>query len=92
MALDDEDFKKALGHRVRRLRLGAGATQDVLAERCGIYRTYLSRIEAGAANPTLVVLGALAAALNVRLCDLFCDREAAVASAAVVAPGATPAV
>jgi transcriptional regulator with XRE-family HTH domain len=73
MEINDVDFKKTVGHRVRRLRLHAGATQDVLAERCGIYRTYLSRIEAGSANPTLVVLAALAQALNVRLCDLFCD-------------------
>lgn len=74
MQLDEADFKNALGRRVRRLRLLAGATQDVLAERCGIYRTYLSRIEAGAANPTLVVLAALARALDARLCDLFCDQ------------------
>jgi len=76
MEIDDVDFKKALGHRVRRLRLAASVTQDVLAERCGIYRTYLSRIEAGAANPTLVVLAALAAALNVRLSALFYDADA----------------
>ena len=85
MTLDDVDFKRAVGHRVRRLRLGLGLTQDVLAERCGIYRTYLSRIEAGAANPTLVVMGALAAALNVRLCDLFCDSET-LASAGPATP------
>ncbi len=85
MALDDVDFKKAVGHRVRRLRHGIGLTQDALAERCGIYRTYLSRIEAGSANPTLVVMGALAAALNVRLCDLFCD-EASPAAAELAAP------
>ena len=69
------DFKKIVGKQVRKLRLKAGMTQDVLSERCGIYRTYLSRIEAGAANPTLLVMAALAAALNVRLCDLFCDFE-----------------
>jgi transcriptional regulator with XRE-family HTH domain len=73
MPIDDVDFKKAVGQRVRRLRLGSGSTQDALSECCGIYRTYLSRIEAGSANPTLVVLAALATALEVRLCDLFCD-------------------
>lgn len=82
MQIDDVDFKKAVGHRVKRLRLSTGATQDTLAERCGIYRTYLSRIEAGAANPTLVVMAALAAALNVRLCDLFCDPVPVEGSAA----------
>lgn len=75
MQNDDVEFKKSVGQRVRRMRLDSGATQDMLAERCGIYRTYLSRIEAGAANPTLVVLAALASALNVDLCELFCDFE-----------------
>ncbi|MFY8044694.1 MAG: helix-turn-helix domain-containing protein, partial [Rhodoferax sp.] len=41
---------------MRDLRLESQLTQEVLAERCGIFRTYLSRIESGVANPTLVVL------------------------------------
>jgi transcriptional regulator with XRE-family HTH domain len=36
-----------------------------LASRCGIFRTYLSRIESGAANPSLGVLVTLADALGV---------------------------
>jgi transcriptional regulator with XRE-family HTH domain len=90
MEIDDADYKKAVGYRVKRLRLGAGATQDVLADRCGIYRTYLSRIEAGAANPTLVVLASLAAALNVRLCDLFCDPGTTPHPALAANPSANP--
>ncbi len=89
MTLDDVDFKKAVGQRVRRLRHSLGLTQDVLAERCGIYRTYLSRIEAGSANPTLVVMGALAAALNVRLCNLFCDPETPAATELATTPQAS---
>lgn len=50
-------------------------SQEVLAQRCGIYRTYLSRIEAGTANPTLKVLFGLATALNVDICDLFSNFE-----------------
>jgi len=67
----DPSYKKVLGQRVSRLRHNAGLTQDALAERCGIYRTYLSRIEAGAANPTIVVVAALAGALQVPLDSLF---------------------
>ena len=48
-------------------------TQDILSERCGIFRTYLSRIESGVANPTLLVLIALAEALEVLPGDLFRD-------------------
>jgi transcriptional regulator with XRE-family HTH domain len=69
------DFKKVVGQQVRKLRLSAGLTQDVLSERCGIYRTYLSRIEAGSANPTLLVLIALASTLDVHVCELFREPE-----------------
>jgi transcriptional regulator with XRE-family HTH domain len=69
------DFKKIVGKQVRKLRLKAGLTQDVLSERCGIYRTYLSRIEAGSANPTLLVLIALASTLDVHVCEFFHDFD-----------------
>jgi transcriptional regulator with XRE-family HTH domain len=59
------NYKNIVGSRVRALRLNADLSQEVLSERCGIFRTYLSRIESGSANPTLVVLVALAHSLNV---------------------------
>lgn len=71
MQADDMDFKKILGLRVSRLRHDAGLTQEALAARCGIYRTYLSRIEAGMANPTILVVAALAVALHVPIDMLF---------------------
>jgi transcriptional regulator with XRE-family HTH domain len=71
------DFKKIVGKQVRKLRLRAGLTQDVLSERCGIYRTYLARIEAGSANPTLLVMIALASTLGVHVCALFHDFDEA---------------
>lgn len=65
------DIKKIVGHNIKRLRLKAGLTQDVLSERCGIFRTYLSRVEVGSANPTLLVLMALATTLHVEPAELF---------------------
>ncbi len=65
------NYKKLVGERVKALRVENTLTQEVLAERCGIFRTYLSRIESGTANPTLVVLVALAGALEVPPSDLF---------------------
>lgn len=59
------NYKNVVGSKVRSLRLGAALSQEVLSDRCGIFRTYLSRIESGSANPTLVVLVALAHSLNV---------------------------
>jgi DNA-binding XRE family transcriptional regulator len=66
-----KNFKSVVGLRVRRLRLQAQLTQEELAERCGIFRTYLSRIENGSANPTLVVLVALADCLCVEPHELL---------------------
>lgn len=71
----DVDFRRTLGKRVRTLRLLAGMTQDTLAHNSGMYRTYLARIEAGSANPTVVVIAALAGALKVPAHALFLDPE-----------------
>lgn len=46
-------------------------TQEDLAERCGLFRTYMSRIETGKANPTLNMIHALATSLGVSVVELF---------------------
>ena len=67
------NYKNVVGSKVRALRLNAALSQEVLSDRCGIFRTYLSRIESGSANPTLVVLVALANSLNVEPYMLLLD-------------------
>lgn len=52
-------------------------TQEDLAERCGMFRTYMSRIESGLANPTLTALYTLADALEVNVVDLFVPAKTA---------------
>lgn len=64
-------YPQAFGQRVRELRLAAGMTQEDLAERCGLFRTYMSRIETGQANPTLTMIHALADSLDVPVDALF---------------------
>ncbi len=61
----------AFGQRVRELRIATGMTQEDLAERCGLFRTYMSRIETGKANPTLSMIYALAGSLGVPVLALF---------------------
>jgi transcriptional regulator with XRE-family HTH domain len=63
--------QQSFGARVRELRMAAGMTQEDLAERCGLFRTYMSRIETGRANPTLTMIDALAASLGVPITTLF---------------------
>ncbi|HFL2186746.1 TPA: helix-turn-helix transcriptional regulator [Pseudomonas putida] len=59
------------GLRVRELRLASGMTQEAFADRCGFARTYMSRIETGGANPSLVAIKILADALDIELSELF---------------------
>jgi transcriptional regulator with XRE-family HTH domain len=64
-------IQRAFGERVRTLRMKAELRQEDLADRCGLYRTYLSRIENGTANPTLAMIQALADSLDVPITSLF---------------------
>ena len=70
-ALVRQSPQVAFGQRVRDLRAAAGMTQEDLAARCGLFRTYMSRIETGRANPTLTMIHALAASLGVPVQALF---------------------
>ena len=51
-------------------------TQEDPAHRCGLFRAYMSRIETGAAHPTLTMIHALAGSLRVPVTALFEDDAA----------------
>lgn len=53
------------GRNVRALRERAGLSQEELAFRAGMKRSYLSDLERGTRNPTVRALGRLAVALDV---------------------------
>lgn len=50
---------------VRRLRTGAGWSQEELAQRCEVHRTYIGSIERGERNVTLDTLERIARSLGV---------------------------
>jgi transcriptional regulator with XRE-family HTH domain len=64
---------KALGKRVRDLRITKGWSQERLADEAGMHRTYMWGIEQGVRNPSLRHLNRLATALAVPLAALFED-------------------
>ena len=66
----------AIGGAVRALRKDKGISQESLALTTGIERSYLSGIERGAQNVTVMKLALLASALDVSLGDLM--RQAQV--------------
>jgi DNA-binding XRE family transcriptional regulator len=49
------DVRGIVGRKVRSLRIEAGLSQQAIADKMGIYRTYVSRLECGSANPTITV-------------------------------------
>ena len=64
---------KRFGQRVRELRQAAGLSQEELAERCGLHRTYIGGIERGERNVGVLNLLQLARALKVRPGELLAD-------------------
>jgi transcriptional regulator with XRE-family HTH domain len=64
------DMRRLVGRNVRRIRLAKGVTQEELAERSGFSQHYISVLEAGRRNPTIVSLFELAQALGVSHVDL----------------------
>jgi transcriptional regulator with XRE-family HTH domain len=64
-----------LGDRVRELRRGRGLTLEELAERSGVSRAMISKVERGEKNPTLVVAAKVAEGLGITLAELLGTEE-----------------
>jgi transcriptional regulator with XRE-family HTH domain len=69
--MDEAQLLQDFGDRVRALRLELGVSQEKLALDCGLDRTYISGIERGKRNVSLVNIHRLADALGVSASDLF---------------------
>jgi transcriptional regulator with XRE-family HTH domain len=68
---DDAQFLRGVGDRVRTRRKALGLSQEAMADEAGIDRSYMSGIERGTRNITLVKLRHLATALKVPLASLL---------------------
>ena len=62
---------RSIAANVRRQRLRRRWTQETLAEKAALEPRYIQTIESGRANPSAAVLAVLAAALGVRVGELF---------------------
>jgi predicted transcriptional regulator len=70
----DKNAKKILrilGNNLRRLRNGAGLSQDMLAVKADVTKRYVQMIEAGQKCPTLFTLKRLQSTLACRYEDLL---------------------
>ena len=62
---------RLVGARVKARRLAAGLSLEALADRSGVSRAAISRIERGEASPTAQLLGRLCSGLGIDLAWLF---------------------
>lgn len=69
----DDPLLRRVGHRVRKLRDEKGVSQEALADIVGVDRTYMSGIERGVRNMSLLKLRDVAKALNVPIRALLAD-------------------
>ena len=58
--------REQMAAKLKALRARQGLTQEQLAEKSGVSRTYLARLETGRQDPTLSTLEKLAQALGVK--------------------------
>jgi transcriptional regulator with XRE-family HTH domain len=72
-----------LGQRIKQIRLNKGLTQENLAVRSGLTKSYISLLEAGKKVPAIYTLSNIAGALGISIGDFF-DHTADSSSVAVV--------
>ena len=65
------DIRIAVGKRIKFLRNEIGISQEELADRAGIDRTYITSVECGKRNISIVNVEKIASALGVTLSKLF---------------------
>jgi len=70
------DMRKLVGRNVERLRRAQGITQEQLAERSGFSQQYISGLENGRRNPTVVTVYEIASALGSTPIELLiCEQR-----------------
>jgi transcriptional regulator with XRE-family HTH domain len=75
MSRMSKDVQKLVGHNARRLRIAAGLSQAEVAIKMGVDRAYVSGLELGQRNATIVSLWHLSQALGIKVGDLFEEEK-----------------
>lgn len=69
--MDKKELQKAIGERIREIRLDKGMSQQELASACDFEKSNMARIEAGRTNITIWTLYRLSNALEEPLKGFF---------------------
>lgn len=76
LRMDNQGFERLLdrlGEEIKALRLSAGLSQEALALAADVDRTYVSQLERGVANPSLIILHRISTVLGKELQIAFLD-------------------
>lgn len=65
------NINKVFGKKVAEMRKMQRLSQEELADRCGVHRTYIGSIERGEKSPTLNTIEKIAKGLNVKIIELW---------------------
>ncbi len=83
--MNDSNFLKLLGARIREIRLEKKITQHQLARLCSFEKASMSRIESGKTNVTVITLRKICKALEVDISELFVANAYATTEVALLA-------
>lgn len=68
---EDKEYLEQFAKRVRILREEQGISQEKLAARAGLHRTYIGMVERLERNPSLICIHKIAKGLGINVKDLF---------------------
>lgn len=70
------EINEVLAINIKKYRLIKGMSQEQLAEKAGLHRTYISAVERNVRNISVLNVGVIAKALDIKPYKLFCEEEA----------------
>ena len=73
--MDELTLKRQFGIAVRKCRLSKNISQEKFAETVGLHRTYISEVERGERNVSLINIAKIAKGLNISISELFNQVE-----------------
>lgn len=69
------NIKSRFGKKVKKFRLSKGLSQEAFAHKADLDRTYISSIEKGERNVSLLVIEKIAIALEIEISILFDEKN-----------------
>lgn len=73
--MEDKYIRTQFGLTIRKLRLSKNISQEKFAEIVGLHRTYISEVERGTRNVSLINIVKLAEGLEIEPSKLFLEME-----------------